>query len=105
MYLTDSIKASAAGMALTDGLKKFIVNLLATAGWAILPGIITASRNLQYLAHLFHPKREAVFINKLIPYFRWFAKMAVAFFRMAFSSRRSWFSFFSRRISSSSGLR
>jgi len=89
MYLTDSIKASAAGMALTDGLKKLLIDLPAKTGGTILPGVVTASRDLKYLAHLFHPKLEAVFINKLISYFRWFAKMAAAFFRMAFSSRRS----------------
>jgi len=92
-------------MALTYSLKKLLIILPASAGGPLNLGIITASGYLHYLAHLFHPKLEAVLVNELISYFRGFAKMAAAFFRMAFSSRKSWFSRFNRRISSSSGLR
>jgi len=85
-------------------LKQYFIGFLAFALWPALPGIITVSGYLQHTAHLLHPEIEAVGIDKLIFYFRWFAKMAAAFFNMAFSSSRSAMRRFSFLSSSSSGL-
>src|SRR5665647_925035 len=81
------------------------VFLIVSANFTGFPGIIAAFRNIQYFGHLHD--MEHIFILKHEYKFCYrcsFAKKAVAFFKIAFSSLNSAFSFSSFRSLSSSDL-
>lgn len=67
--------------------------------------IETASWHVEYVAHLLDRKFGAVFFDKAIRYLRSFIKMRMAFFKIAFSSHKSWFSRSSSRNACASGFR
>ena len=74
---------------LGDLNQKCLVLLLAWAKWESKPIIICAPANLKCAAHLLDAKVGAVILDEQVSYLTPLLKMAIAFFRISFSSLRS----------------
>jgi len=84
---------------------KQLALLFSSARWSLQPFVISASRHVKYCCHLLHRKLRAVLFHKPVDIFGLCEKMAIAFFKMSRSSRRTAFSRRNRRFSASSGFK
>src|SRR5512134_3133041 len=83
----------------SDPHQEFLVGLGPLAFWTIVPGIVSASTDIQHSAYAFHTVLTFMQCHKLVPQLPGREKMFTAFFRISRSSSTSTSFCCKRRIS------
>src|SRR5580658_101323 len=99
MHAGRAVRFATLGMRGLDVLQELTPTLSLRTHGAPLPGVITAPRDMEHLAHHIHRKLSGMTGNKGKSHWWCFAKKAVAFFKISRSMRSRLFSSRSRRSS------